>query len=109
MLAILDDDCKPRHFETGSMVSAAFWPTHCRSLPQTRRRGERGTADLVERIASEWPYSGEAEPPTLTELYDEISGSDACIIDSDGDMIPAQRMGAAALKALGLSLEDDDQ
>lgn len=66
-------------------------------------------SDLVERIASEWPYSGEAEPPTLTELYDEISGSDACIIDSDGDMIPAQRMGAAALKALGLSLEDDDQ
>ena len=69
------------------MVSAAFWPTHCRSLP----------------------HSGEAEPPTLTELYDEISGSDACIIDSDGDMIPAQRMGAAALKALGLSHEDDDQ
>ena len=65
--------------------------------------------DLVERIASEWPYSGEAEPPTLTELYDEISGSDACIIDSDGNMIPAQRMGAAALKALGLSLEYDDQ
>lgn len=52
---------------------------------------------------------GKARPPTLTELYDEISGSDACIIDSDGDMIPAQRMGAAALKALGLSLEDDDQ
>ena len=90
------------------MVSAAFWPTHCRSLPQIRRR-RAWDGDLVERIASEWPYSGEAEPPTLTELYDEISGSDACIIDSDGNMIPAQRMGAAALKALGLSLEYDDQ
>ena len=97
-LAILNDDCEPV------------------ALFENWEYGDRGNlADALrelaadERIASEWPYSGEAEPPTLAELYDEISGSDDCIIDSDGDMIPAQRMGAAALKALGLSLEDDDQ
>jgi hypothetical protein len=110
MLAILDDDCKPvAIFENWEYGQRGILADALQELAADPTAWRAWDGDLVERIASEWPYSGEAEPPTLTELYDEISGSNACIIDSDGDMIPAQRMGAAALKALGLSLEDDDQ
>ena len=110
MLAILNDDLSPvAIFENWEYGLRGILADALQELAADPTAWRAWDGDLVERIASEWPYSGEAEPPTLTELYGEISGNDDCIIDSDGDMIPAQRMGAAALKALGLSLEDDDQ
>lgn len=110
MLAILDDDCKSAAiFENWEHGQRGILADALQELAADPTAWRAWDGDLVERIASEWPYSGESEPPTLAELYDEISGNDDCIIDSDGEMIPVQRMGAAALKALGLSLEDDDQ
>lgn len=109
-LAILNDDCEPvALFENWEYGDRGNLADALRELAADTTAWRCWEGDMVERIASEWPYSGESEPPTLAELYDEISGNDDCIIDSDGEMIPVQRMGAAALKALGLSLEDDDQ
>ena len=56
--------------------------------------------DMVERIASEWPYHGEAEPPTLAELYDEIRANDDLILLSDGSLTDPERWGYAACKAM---------
>ena len=63
--------------------------------------------DMVERIASEWPYHGEAEPPTVTELYDEISANDDPILLRDGSLTDPERWGYAARKAMNIGEEVD--
>ena len=96
MLAILDDDCKPAAiFENWEYGQRGILADALQELAADPTAWRAWDGDLVERIASVVPA-----------IWVVLA---ACIIDSDGDMIPAQRMGAAALKALGLSLEDDDQ
>lgn len=63
--------------------------------------------DMVERIASEWPYHGEAEPPTVAELYDEIRANDDPILLRDGSLTDPERWGYAARKAMNIGEEVD--
>lgn len=108
MLAILNDDLAPvAIFENWEYGPRGILADALQQLAEDPTAWEVWDGDMVERIASEWPYSGEVEPPTLAELYDEISGNDDCIIDSDGDMVDVSRMGYAVREALGLT-EDDE-
>lgn len=63
--------------------------------------------DMAERIASEWPYRGEAEPPTVAELYDEIRANDDPILLRDGSLTDPERWGYAARKAMNIGEEVD--
>lgn len=61
--------------------------------------------DMAERIASEWPYRGEAEPHTVAELYDEIRANDDPILLRDGSLTDPERWGYAARKAMNIGEE----
>lgn len=63
--------------------------------------------DMAERIASEWPYRGEAEPPTVAELYDEIRANDDPILLRDGSLTDPERWGYAARRAMNIGEEVD--
>ena len=63
--------------------------------------------DMTERVASEWPYRGEAEPPTVAELYDEIRANDDPILLRDGSLTDPERWGYAARKAMNIGEEVD--
>lgn len=63
--------------------------------------------DMAERIASEWPYRGEADPPTVAELYDEIRANDDPILLRDGSLTDPERWGYAARKAMNIGEEVD--
>lgn len=101
-LAVLNDDDTPAALFEGweyddtpgalvnALVELAADPTAWRCWD----------GDMVERIASEWPYHGEAEPPTLAELYDEIRANDDPILLSDGSLTDPERWGYAARKAM---------
>lgn len=102
-LAVLDGDTPIALFENweyddtpGALVNAlaelAADPTAWRCWD----------GDMVERIASEWPYHGEAEPPTVTELYDEIRANDTPILLRDGSLTDPERWGYAARKAMNI-------
>lgn len=107
-LAVLDGDTPIALFENweyddtpGALVNAlvelAADPTAWRCWD----------GDMVERIASEWPYHGEAEPPTVTELYDEIRANDDPILLRDGSLTDPERWGYAARKAMNIGEEVD--
>lgn len=107
-LAVLDGDTPIALFENweyddtpGALVNAlvelAADPTAWRCWD----------GDMVERIASEWPYHGEAEPPTVTELYDEISANDTPILLRGGSLTDPERWGYAARKAMNIGEEVD--
>ena len=63
--------------------------------------------DMAERIASGWPYHGEADPPTVAELYDEIRANDDPILLRDGSLTDPERWGYAARKAMNIGEEVD--
>lgn len=63
--------------------------------------------DMAERIASEWPYRGEAEPPTVAELYDETRANDDPILLRDGSLTDPERWGYAARRAMNIGEEVD--
>ena len=66
MLAILDDDCKPAAiFENWEYGQRGILADALQELAADPTAWRAWDSDLVERIASEWPYSGEAEPPRL--------------------------------------------
>lgn len=59
--------------------------------------------DMVERIATDWPYHGEAEPPTVESLYEEIAAQDDPIRLANGELTDPARGGYAARKAMGIT------
>lgn len=108
-LAILNDDDTPAAlFEgweyddtPGALVNAL---AELAADPTAWRCWE---GDMAERIASEWPYRGEAEPPTVAELYDEIRANDDPILLRDGSLTDPERWGYAARKAMSIGEEVD--
>lgn len=63
--------------------------------------------DMAERIANDWPYHGEAEPPTVESLYEEIRANDDPILLRDGSLTDPERWGYAARKAMNIGEEVD--
>ena len=78
-----------------------------RDLEKDPTAWEGWEGDMAERIASEWPYRGEAEPPTVAELYDEIRANDDPILLRDGSLPDPERWGYAARKAMNIGEEVD--
>lgn len=107
-LVVLDGDTPVALFENweyhdtpGALVNAMAEL----AADPTAWRGWDG--DMAERIASEWPYRGEAEPPTVAELYDEIRANDDPILLRDGSLTDPERWGYAARKAMNIGEEVD--
>lgn len=107
-LVVLDGDTAVALFENweyhdtpGALVNALAEL----AADPTAWRGWDG--DMAERIASEWPYRGEAEPPTVAELYDEIRANDDPILLRDGSLTDPERWGYAARKAMNIGEEVD--
>lgn len=108
-LAVLNDDDTPAAlFEgweyddtPGALVNALA------ELAADPTAWEGWDGDMVERIASEWPYRDEAEPPTVAELYDEIRANDDPILLRDGSLTDPERWGYAARKAMNIGEEVD--
>ena len=76
-----------------------------RDLEQDPTAWEGWDGDMVERIANDWPYHGEAEPPTVAELYDENRANDVPILLRDGSLTAPERWGYAARKAMNIGEE----
>lgn len=82
-----------------------------RDLEQDPTAWEGWDGDMVERIANDWPYHGEAEPPTVESLYEEIAAQDDPIRLASGELTDPGHWGYAARKAMGitpLDLEEVD-
>lgn len=82
-----------------------------RDLEQDPTAWKCWDGDMVERIANDWPYHGEAEPPTVESLYEEIAAQDDPIRLASGELTDPGHWGYAARKAMGitpLDLEEVD-
>ena len=74
-----------------------------RDLERDPTAWECWDGDMVERFAIEWPYLGEAEPPTVESLYAEIAAQDDPIRLANGELTDPERWGSAARKAMGIT------
>mgnify|MGYP004637049185 FL=1 len=74
-----------------------------RDLEQDPTAWECWDGDMVERIATDWPYRGEAEPPTVESLYAKIAAQDDPIRLANGELTDPERWGYAARKAMGIT------
>lgn len=103
-LAVLDGDTPVALFENwehdpnpGNLREAL------RDLEQDPTAWECWDGDMVERIATDWPYRGEAEPPTVESLYAVIAAQDDPIRLANGELTDPERWGYAARKAMGIT------